>query len=71
MHCIPWARGATWNQIIHQYVQYVACRYGQATVVFDGLTLIDLALRMQHTCREVVVVPVELLFTSQEICSYR
>ena len=36
LHRVPWSRGITYDAICSLYVQYVANKYGQATVVFDG-----------------------------------
>ena len=36
LHCVPWPRGITYDGICSLNVQYVANRYGKATVVFDG-----------------------------------
>jgi len=33
---VPWPRGITYDAICSFYVQYVANKYGKATVVFDG-----------------------------------
>jgi len=36
LHRVPWPRGITYDAICSLYVQYVANKYGKATVVFDG-----------------------------------
>ena len=36
LHRVPWSRGITYDAICSFYVQYVANKYGKATVVFDG-----------------------------------
>ena len=36
LHRVPWSRGITYDAICSLYVQYVANKYGNATVVFDG-----------------------------------
>jgi len=36
LQCVPWPRGITYDAICSFYVQYVANKYGKATVVFDG-----------------------------------
>ena len=36
MHCIPWTRGDTYDQIFEQYSAYVIRKNGRAIVVFDG-----------------------------------
>lgn len=33
---IPWSRGSTYGSICHQYTEYVARKYKDAIVVFDG-----------------------------------
>ena len=33
---IPWSRGSTYGDICHQYTEYVARKYKDAIVVFDG-----------------------------------
>ena len=33
---IPWSRGSTYGDICHQYIEYVAGKYKDAIVVFDG-----------------------------------
>ena len=33
---IPWSRGTTYGEICHQYTKYVAKKYNDAIVVFDG-----------------------------------
>ena len=33
---IPWSRGSTYGDICHQYTEYVARKYKNAIVVFDG-----------------------------------
>ena len=33
---IPWSRGSTYQDIFNQYTEYVARKYGNAIVVFDG-----------------------------------
>ena len=34
--CIPWSRGSTYQDIFNQYTEYVARKYANAIVVFDG-----------------------------------
>ena len=36
LQCIPWSRGSTYGDICHQYTEYVAKKYKDAIVVFDG-----------------------------------
>ena len=36
LHRIPWSRGCTYRDICHQYTEYVARKYRNAIVVFDG-----------------------------------
>ena len=36
LHRVPWPHGITYDAICSLYVQYVANKYGKATVVFDG-----------------------------------
>ncbi len=36
LQCIPWSRGYTYGEICHQYTEYVARKYKNAIVVFDG-----------------------------------
>ena len=36
IHRIPWDRGVTYGSICQKYTSYVARRYGNAVVVFDG-----------------------------------
>jgi len=33
---IPWAQGATYGKICKAYTDYVAKKYGEAIIVFDG-----------------------------------
>ena len=33
---IPWTQGATYHDICLVYTDYVARKYGSATIVFDG-----------------------------------
>jgi len=36
LHRVPWAKGATYDQICEQYSAYVTKKYRKATVAFDG-----------------------------------
>ena len=36
LQCIPWSRSSTYGDICHQYTEYVARKYKDAIVVFDG-----------------------------------
>jgi hypothetical protein len=36
LHKIPWTKGASWDEILRTYTNYVTRRYGKAIIVFDG-----------------------------------
>ena len=36
LHCLPWPRGSTFENIRQMYVTYVTQKYGNAVIVFDG-----------------------------------
>ena len=36
LHKLPWQRGSTYNQLAEMYAEFVARKYKNATIVFDG-----------------------------------
>ena len=36
LHKLPWQRGSTYNQLAEMYAEFVAQKYKNATIVFDG-----------------------------------
>ena len=36
LHKLPWQRGSTYNQLVEMYAEFVARKYKNTTIVFDG-----------------------------------
>ena len=51
LHKIPWRRGSTYDQLVEMYAEFVARKYKNATIVFDGYSIQQTTKAATHVRR--------------------
>ena len=64
IHKIPWKNEGTFETIFEQYYQYLAQKYSNTTVVFDGFTSGPSTKDITHVRRNLGIVGTPVRFTS-------